>query len=913
MPLVAGTRLGPYEIVAALGKGGMGEVYRAHDARLGRTVAIKVLAHELTSDPEAHQRFEREARACAAFAHAHICRLLDIGRQDDTEYLVMEYLDGETLAVRLQRGRLRLTQALTFALQISDALAAAHRAGIVHRDLKPGNIMLTSDGAMLLDFGLARQLPQQAIDDRTATTPAPITRSGTILGTVQYMSPEQLSGRDVNTRTDIFAFGAVLYEMIGGRRAFEGSTEATLIGSILHVDPPSLSSTDALVPTTLDRLVQKCLAKDPADRWPTMAEVRSRLETLDELIRGGSGSRPFEPVATSRSRWPFIAAATAIAIAAAGTVGWRLWRSGRLAVEQAASQAPLQRTTKRMTFEPGLQADPTFSPDGRYIAYASDRGGNFDIWKQSLNGVSVLQVTKSADQDTQPSWSPDGSMIAFRSERNGGGIYIVPADGGEERLLVDHGVHPSWSPDGRTIYFLSEFFTHGSKKLNAVTVDGESPHQVQPDFTSHGDWSWIAPGPTGRISFLGGHRDHETPGPALFTVGDDGHPIASTFAGTALADPLAKQQVFLNRFAWNKTGTALCIEVEGASVPEMWLARVEPGTLRILSAERLTTNVTGEAGATFSPDGASVLLSSQSITDQIWQFSVDAAQHRLTSGRAVTPEDETIGPMLVSPNGRFLTFLGVRNGDTNAVWLKDLQSPSTPPRPLHFLGIWSPDSRSMAFQRFAADGKMSMAIGTPNGESRAISPMQADGPQLTGWTPDGSAVLAQRERGRDIELIEWPATRFATEPSRVVLKVSRVQLSEARYSPDGRWVSFVAYADGRNDVAIAPAAGPPDRPWQRVVAGQPIADKPHWSADGRTLYFLAPRPSAYLNLMSVRIDPDRGSPIGDPVQLSAFDSPSLQVMPEIDKGTLLGVGGGKFFLTMRSRKGSILMIEHADR
>ena len=300
--LSPGARLGPYVVIGPLGAGGMGEVYKARDTRLDRTVALKVLPADRVFSPDAHQRFEREARAAAALAHAHICRLLDVGRQGDTDYLVMELLEGETLAERLKRGKLSLRQALTFGTQIAGALVVAHRARIVHRDLKPGNIMLTAEGAVLLDFGLARQTAPITIDGPTATVERPITRTGTILGTVQYMAPEQLEGREVDARTDIFVLGVVLYEMVTGRRAFDGASHASVIGNILHADPPSLGSIEVTSPPALDRFVSKCLAKDPVDRWQTMTETRTRLEALQDSVRDGVGSGPTIADTPSRRR-----------------------------------------------------------------------------------------------------------------------------------------------------------------------------------------------------------------------------------------------------------------------------------------------------------------------------------------------------------------------------------------------------------------------------------------------------------------------------------------------------------------------------------------------------------------------------------------------------------------------------------
>jgi serine/threonine protein kinase len=288
MALTNGTKLGPYEIVAPLGAGGMGEVYRARDTRLDRTVAVKVMPQHLAATPEARQRFEREARAVSALNHPHICTLHDVGSQDGTEYLVMEYLEGETLAARLEKGSLPLEQVLKLGVEISDALDKAHRQGIIHRDLKPGNIMLTKSGAKLLDFGLAKAaVPQSTGVTLTAavTRTTPVTQQGTIVGTFQYMSPEQVEGKEVDARSDIFSFGSVLYEMLTGQRAFQGKSQLSVASAILEKDPEPISTLQPMTPPMLERAVKRCLAKEPDDRWQT---ARDLLLELKWITDGGS-------------------------------------------------------------------------------------------------------------------------------------------------------------------------------------------------------------------------------------------------------------------------------------------------------------------------------------------------------------------------------------------------------------------------------------------------------------------------------------------------------------------------------------------------------------------------------------------------------------------------------------------------
>jgi ABC-type branched-subunit amino acid transport system substrate-binding protein/predicted Ser/Thr protein kinase len=320
MSVLPGTRLGPYEVLSCLGSGGMGEVYKARDARLGRSVAIKVLRPNLSSDADLRARFEREARVVSSLNHPHICTLHDIGHQDGVDFLVMEFLEGETLAERLERGALPLEQALRLASQIASALDSAHRAGIIHRDLKPGNVILTKSGAKLLDFGLAMARPlASAVEVSAMVTEAkPLTEKGTILGTVRYMSPEQLEGKAVDARSDLFAFGSILYEMVTGQRAFTAESPASLIGVILRDEPVPITSLQPLTPPALERLVAICLAKDPDERWQTARDLGKALRWIAEGLSSPSAVLPASPPARSPSRWLIAGAAALAAVALIG-------------------------------------------------------------------------------------------------------------------------------------------------------------------------------------------------------------------------------------------------------------------------------------------------------------------------------------------------------------------------------------------------------------------------------------------------------------------------------------------------------------------------------------------------------------------------------------------------------------------
>src|SRR5262245_28262936 len=414
MALQAGTKLGPYEVLAAVGAGGMGEVYRGRDTRLDRTVAIKVLSPHLAQSPELRQRFEREARAISSLSHPHICALFDIGHENGTDFLVMEYLAGESLADRLPKGPLPLPSALRVGLEIAGALEAAHRHGVVHRDLKPGNIVLTKSGAKLLDFGLAKlaRAGSNALDEVSslATEEKPLTEHGTMLGTVQYMAPEQLEGKEADARTDVFALGVVLHEMATGRKAFSGTSRASLIASILSSEPPAISSIQPLAPPAFDHVVKTCLAKDPDDRWQTAHDVMAELRWIAETASQLSGAAPAIPEQRRRVRLVW-AAATLLAAATTGLVGWQIGagasppRSPLYVALAFPTDAPLV---------PGNRLSFALSPDGRRLVYVGRQGSRDQLFVRALDepdskpipGAEILH-----GEEGNPFFSPDGHWV----------------------------------------------------------------------------------------------------------------------------------------------------------------------------------------------------------------------------------------------------------------------------------------------------------------------------------------------------------------------------------------------------------------------------------------------------------------------------------------------------------------------
>jgi hypothetical protein len=425
MPLQAGSRLGPYEVIALAGAGGMGEVYQARDTRLDRTVAIKVLASGHTRDAAARQRFEREARTISALSHPHICPLFDIGHHEGADYLVMEYLEGETLAARLSRGKLPLDQVLNYGIQIADALAASHRTGIIHRDLKPGNIMLTKAGVKLLDFGLAK--PRQAVMTGQTETALrqPLTDAGLIVGTLQYMAPEQLAGHEADSRTDIFSLGTILYEMLTGRHPFGGSSQATLIGNILHSEAPPIDGGEPPIVSILGALLRHCLAKDPDRRVQSAHDMFLALSWIRD------GSRPAAAVDRGRWRERLTWILVPLVALAATALTW-------LVLTQRSDTRP---ATRFVVAEPlgvtwdGGESPPSLSPDGRQLAViGTEVSGKTRLWVRALESSRFRPIEGLLAPRGEPVWGPDSRLIVVA---DGGKLKKVNTAGGIPQVVCD--------------------------------------------------------------------------------------------------------------------------------------------------------------------------------------------------------------------------------------------------------------------------------------------------------------------------------------------------------------------------------------------------------------------------------------------------------------------------------------------
>src|SRR5690348_13113227 len=512
MPLVSGTKLGPYEIQTPLGAGGMGEVYRAKDTRLERAVAIKILPEHLSKDPLRKQRFEREAKTISSLNHPNICTLHDIGSQNGVDYLVMECVEGETLAKRLEKGPLPLEQVLKYGAQIADALDKAHRSGIVHRDLKPGNIMLTAGGAKLLDFGLAKPAAPvlTGVTLSAARQHSPMTEEGMIVGTFQYMSPEQVEGKEVDGRSDIFSLGAVLYEMLTGKRAFEGKSQLSVASAILEKDPARVSDTKPLTPPALDHAIRKCLSKSADERWQSASDLASELKWISEAGTS-SGTHTAAIARKGLARWAYVVAgAVGATLALAGLLLWRGRSTGDEPVVRLTITRP-EAEPIHVGFGPAL----AFSPDGRRIVLVVAHGADTQLVLRDLSSFDAKLIPGTEGAAT-PFFSPDGEWLAFMAP---GKLKKIPVNGGAAIDVADvpssmgSTIGGTWLADG-TIVFNSGM-TAG---LSRVPASGGKAEAVnRPDDKERKYWQWWPEAlPSGDILLT--ERSGEGPGEASIAV-----------------------------------------------------------------------------------------------------------------------------------------------------------------------------------------------------------------------------------------------------------------------------------------------------------------------------------------------------------------------------------------------------------
>jgi eukaryotic-like serine/threonine-protein kinase len=826
MPLTIGSKLGPYEIVSSLGVGGMGEVYKARDPRLNRTVAIKVLPESVSSNPELRARFEREARALSAFQHPHICTLYDIGHQDGIDYLVMEHLEGETLAARLERGPLPTDQVLRIGIDLADALDKAHRVGLVHRDLKPGNIILTKGGAKLLDFGLAKEASSAlGANAMTAmvTQSQPLTAHGTIVGTFFYMAPEQLEGHDADARADIFAFGTILYEMTTGRRAFEGKTQASIIAAIIASEPKPLQTLVPAAPASLDHVIRTCLAKDPDDRFQSAHDLFLQLryianESVTSSMAVQKVHRPWW------REWKLAWAVAAVAFLIAAVTGYQAYQA-------ATAPHPVVRAIitppEKLTFDPsGDFASPaTLSPDGNYIVFgAKSADSRKALWVRPVSSISAQRL-EGTENASFPFWSADSRNIGFFA---GGQVKKVPISGGPATALADapNARGASWNADNIILYcpnFRGPLFkvsASGGAATPATTL-------VAGKETTH-RWPWFLPDGKHFLYYATNH--------------DVASDVSGIFLGTLdgnskLIMPNASAGAYANGYLLFRVQNALMAQRMDSSGtlsgdPTMLVDRIayDPGVWRMIFSA-------STSGALLYQQGAGTSGSHLNWYDR-------SGKQQATLGEQTHYRDPRI-----SPDGK---RVAVCMGDPNwAIWVLDIargiKTRLSFGNGTAIAPSWSADGKwifyslndtgvsggssgaahfGTSIHRIATDG---------SGQDETLLPAKADNSYIAPEiTPDGRYLQflgSSGPVGASIQLLDLKGDRTLTK----VIAPSNPQgnITDAHLSPDGKWIAYASTESGPEEIYITsfPRA---EGKWQVSSGG---AGSPRWQRNGKRLVF----------------------------------------------------------------------------
>jgi Tol biopolymer transport system component len=806
----------------------MGEVYKARDTRLDRVVAIKVLPAHLADKPELRERFEREARTIASLNHPHIGTLHDIGQRDGIDYLVMEYLEGETLATRLLKGPLPLEQVLRYAIEIADALDKAHRKGVTHRDIKPGNVMLTKNGTKLLDFGLAK-LKQEAAPASTPLSQLPTlsqnpTVRGTILGTLQYMAPEQVEGKtdEIDPRTDIFSFGALLYEMATGKKAFEGKSTASLFAKILEHDPPPISSFQPMTPPALDRIVKRCLAKEPDERWQTASDL---MHELKWIAQGGSQAGIPAPVDAQRKNreWLFASVATIAVVIAA--LGWIAFAYFRPAPEEAQAvrffvsppdgwNVPEPGTFARVG--PVGSVPVAVSPDGRRIALVVvNAEGRSQIWVRSLNAPAA-QALPGTEGASSPFWSPDGRFLGFFAD---GKLKKIDTAGGPPLTLCDvDGNGGTWSRNGVIVLnpqgrgSLQKVSAAGGALTNATELGQGESDQVQPFFLPDGRHFvyTAATGTPARPVYLASLDSAER---KLLFNADSAEVIFSQDHLLFLRESALMAQPFDLR-GLELTGDAFPIaeeiQVTTGTNPYGFFSASENGVL----AYRTGDVATGSQLTWFDRSGKQIA----------------------TLGERALQDD-----LALSPDGKqaSVSILDQTRRDRD-IWVYDvargIRTRFTSDPADEWMSVWSPDGGRLVFNS-RRKGPLNLYQKSSGGTGAEQALLEDDLNKFPySWSSDGRLLLYNTNRGTagtGADILTLPISGGG-KPSPFL--TTQFNENYGQFSLDGRWVAYVSEESGRREIYVAPFPSA-DMKLQISAAG---GDWPRWRRDGREIFYLAP-------------------------------------------------------------------------
>lgn len=900
-----GKTLGHYQIVEKLGEGGMGVVFKALDSHLERFVALKTLRSGLAENDERKKRFALEAKSASALNHPSIIHIYDIGKANDVDFIAMEYVQGKTLDQLIGPKGLPSRDALKYAIQVADALDAAHGAGIVHRDLKPGNVMVTERGVVkVLDFGLAKlteraSAPDPLYPDRTVSLHLTQTMEGTLVGSPAYMSPEQAEGAPLDARSDIFSFGLVLYEMATGKRAFQGDSTVSVLTQILRDEPAPPTSVSGQVPVELERVILRCLRKDPKRRYQHMSEVRIALEDLrDESISGVAVARAAVRGRARRwSRGRVFALGAALLVILAGA-GWWFHRS-----RTAAKLSTVEPVLSRLTLDPGLTTTPSISWDGKLLAYASDRAGkgSLDIWVRQIGGAQPIQLTTDPADDSEPDFSPDGTRIAFHSERAGGGLYLIPSLGGTEQRIADGGRRPRFSPDGSQIAYWI-----GVPKIKArasfaqvcvISSKGGVPRIIQPDFTAR----WPVWTPDGQHLLFLGTKTPDVLSSYAWWITSLGGSAPRKTGIPVNADTNSREPITFRGddivYSWHETDGSAGLRQLSFS-QNAGSASGEP--------RRLTFGTSVESLPSAAADGR-LVFASLAVNRNLYAVPLRGDVSTDEQPKLLSADLSQKSSPSLSADGKALVYMRDSSSGVADVWFRDMQTgkerPLTNPGTVHGSARMSPDGGQVVYNEIVGDKACILELSTKGGVTRQICE-NCGLPQI--WFPDGRKIMTgDYTKKTTVDVVD-----IASGQKVEYLRHPKYSLLPRAVSPNGRWIAFTAdVGGGRTPIFIAaflPEAPPPEKEWIQVTDGSASDGMPQWSLDGNLLYFSSERDGS-LCLWGQRLDARTQRPIGAPFPVHHFHGASLRMERP------MAVARDKIVLQLEQQTGNIWMLEPGSR
>ncbi len=814
MALTAGTKLGPYEVISAAGAGGMGEVYKARDTRLDRIVAVKVLPAELSGDPDLKRRFEQEAKVISSLNHPHICTLYDVGSESGVDFLVMEYLEGETLQARVSKGPMLAEPLLKTAIEIADALDRAHRCGVVHRDLKPGNIMLTASGAKLMDFGLAKGRPSAMVTSmsagKTLSSPAtPLTKEGSIVGTFQYMAPEQIEGQEMDARGDLFAFGAVLYEMATGQKAFQGKSQLSVASAILEKEPEKISHIQPLTPPALERVIERCLEKSPEDRWQSARDLLLELKWVRDA---GSKAGVAAPVRAHRKHREWLAWGL-VAVGAVLVVGfaWQTLRSNQT--------AQVQRTTILAPPNVSYEAqNMALSPDGTKLVYRARKSQSSDatLWVRPLNSLNAQELDGTLNA-SYPFWSPDGRFIGFFAD---GKLKKIEASGGAITTLcvASAGRGGTWNKEGAIL-----FAPMALGGLYIVSEDGGPTTNVWT--TKEGDsdrFPWFLPDGKTFLFYL----EADGLGSRLSRTPTDKR---SGVYAMRLGDKAPKMVVQADSNAqYAANGYIFYIREDALLAAKFEVSSLSLAGSPVPVAEKVDIDLARQVGAFTVSQNGQVVYSPDIGAEKSQLVWYDRTGKNLET---ISAPSAYHSPR-ISPDGTRVAFsLPTSAGGGGNVWVRDLkrgtQSRLTFGEEENNLSpVWSRDGKRLAYT--ANNGIMVKDASGIGKEELLGGAVKLD--TTADWSPDGNALLVMRPSVA-------PSHLWAVDPQKKEardLTGSKFFQANGRFSPDGKWIAFQATDTGSPQIYVMPYPSAEGKYQISVKSGvQPV-----WRPDGKEIFFI---------------------------------------------------------------------------